>query len=97
MHLPVFVKCHRILLQSLGHHLIVEHKRFFLAQRLVKQVEDIQQFSGIATTKAKERFRFLHSHLSVLENRVGLEGMVKEAQKVVLVKRLEHIHLRARQ
>ena len=96
MHFAVFVKSHRILLQSLSHHLIIEHKRFPLIKRLMEQIQDIEQFASIPSAKAKQGFRLLHPHLSVLENGVGVDGVFEQLEQIFFVERLQHIHLCAR-
>ncbi len=80
-----------------GHNLVVDHKGFVGAERLHDEVEDVEQFACIPAREAQQCLGLLHAYFAPLKHLVGLQGMVEQAKQVVLVERVEHIDLRARE
>ena len=97
MHLAVLVKGHGVLLQPAGDHIVVDDHGLARGQRLVDEVEDVEQLAGIAAAVAQQGRGLLHPHLEILEHGIGLHGMVEQLEQVVLVERVEHIDLGTRE
>ncbi len=49
MHLPVAVVCGRILLERVGHFLVIYDYSLSFRNRLLDKVYNIQQFAGVTT------------------------------------------------
>ena len=97
MHLAVLVVGQRILLQTLRHQVVGNDERFALAHRFAQQIQDVQQFAGIATAEAKQGIGFPEFYLQVLQHDVFLYRTAGQFQQVVAPQALQHIHLAAAQ
>ena len=97
MHLTVLVIRGRILLKSLCHHLVIDHHLPTLRSRLLKQVKDIQQLTGIPAGKPEKRRRRLHPHPMAPEHLILLQCPVEQLLQLILLHGTKRIHLRARQ
>ena len=95
VHLAVLVVGQRILLQTRQNQLVGNDDIARL--RLNNQLQDVQQLTRIAATESQQGVSLAQLDMTLLENHVGLDGTLQQLQQIVLLQRLQHIQLTARQ
>ena len=90
VHLAVLVVCQRVLLQALCHELVG-----YDVGLVGHEFEYVEQFSGIAAAISHHGARLTQLYGAFLQVRVGVYHPLCQLHEVVLVERIEHIHLAA--
>ena len=57
--------------------------------------QDVEQLAGVASAVAQHGGGLLQFYFSLFQDDVGGDGAVEEFQQVVLLQRLQHVHLAA--
>ena len=97
VHLAAFVVGHGRHLQLVGDACVVYY--YWCISRGCRhyEVEDAEEFAGIATAVAQQGLVLAHLNLAVAQDDVLMKGSVKERQQVIAVKALQHIDSAARE
>ena len=85
----------RVLLQTFLHHAVGDFDA--VAAGLHHKLKDIEQLACIATAVTQQGTGLLENDAALLQLHIFRHRPVKQSEEVVLVERLEHIHLTARQ
>ena len=97
MHFPVLVIRQRILLEAVYHRGIVNDDEGIVAGGFHHQFEDVEQLAGIASAIAQHGVGLAHFYFAFFQHYIRGKGAVKQSQQIVLLQRLQHIELAARQ
>ena len=94
MHLSPLVIGQWILLET-GSHQVVGDFDVAFGERTNHQVEDVEQFSGVATAVAQQGLMFFHGNVALFQFHIFGQRPVQQLQQVVFFQRFQHIQLAA--